>query len=222
MRLIEDGFLNVPDNVAIFAHHFGQSDLPQLGQLGFAESDRSVAALVPKSVALLQLLELNADDAGESGPHQSPLQRGFAQSAGEQIDVLDAVVHLSQSLDHVEADFFAQVLEGRGPVQFTSHAIFVVGPQSVIAASLDVESGQIEAGERNSLLFEQVIGDFAGDELILILHRSGDQSTHHLKLSSIKVLQCSPLKRPSVKRPSRLIGHFCQIPIAQFTSNLPG
>ena len=51
------------------------------------------------------------------------------------------------------------------------------------------------------------------------------------------LIQCSPLKRPSVKRPSvkrpsvkrpsvkrpsRLIGHFSQLPNDQFTSNLPG
>ena len=38
----------------------------------------------------------------------------------------------------------------------------------------------------------------------------------------IFAIQCSPLKRPSVKRPSRLNGHFCRIPNGQFTSNLPG
>ena len=40
--------------------------------------------------------------------------------------------------------------------------------------------------------------------------------------TQIKYIQCSPLKRPSDKRPSRLIGHFSQLPNWGFQSNLPG
>ena len=94
MRLVEYGPLDVAHDVAVLADDLGEGNLPDFGELSLAELGGGVVALVPESVALFQLLELDADDAGECGAHQSPLEWGLAQAAGEEVDVLDASVHL--------------------------------------------------------------------------------------------------------------------------------
>ena len=43
-----------------------------------------------------------------------------------------------------------------------------------------------------------------------------------LTFYSLNTVQCSPLKRPSVKRPSRLSGHHFKIPNWYFSQNFPG
>ena len=45
-------------------------------------------------VTLLQLLELDADDAGEGGAHEGSLKRGLAQPTREEVDVIHAAVNL--------------------------------------------------------------------------------------------------------------------------------
>ena len=182
MRLVEDGTLDVTDNIAILTDDLAQSHFADLGQLGLAEPRFSRVVLVPKAIAALQFLELNADDAGKSGAHQSPLQGSFAQAAGEQVDVIHVLVDLLESLDHILADFFVQVLEIRGLGQLTSHSVLVVGPQPVIPAALDIQCGQIQAGISNAAFLKQVVGDFAGHELILIFHGSTHQTSHNLRL----------------------------------------
>ena len=94
MRLVEDGTLDVTDNIAILTDDLAQSHFTDLGQLGLAEPRFSRVVLVPKAIASLQFLELNADDAGKSGAHQSPLQGRFTQAPGEQVDVIHVLVHL--------------------------------------------------------------------------------------------------------------------------------
>ena len=47
-------------------------------------------------VTLLQLLELDADDAGEGGAHEGSLKRGLAQTTREEVDVIHAAVNLQQ------------------------------------------------------------------------------------------------------------------------------
>ena len=91
-----------------------------------------------------------------------------------------AFPYLSEPLDDVEADLLAEVLEALGPVQVAGHPVLVVGPEAVVAAALDVERGQVEAGEGDAALLEQVVGDLAGDELVLVLHGRGHQASHHL------------------------------------------
>ena len=54
------------------------------------------------------------------------------------------------------------------------------------------------------------------------LMRALIQVSSLINTNTVTPLQCSSLKRPSVKRPSRLIDQFSQIPNDQFTSNLPG
>ena len=83
MRLIKDGLLDVADDVTVDADHPGQRQLPDLRQLGLGELNGGVGALIPKSIALLQLLELDSDDAGEGGADQGALERGLGQPTRE-------------------------------------------------------------------------------------------------------------------------------------------
>ena len=62
-------------------HYLSQCDLADLRQLGLSEPDERVARLVPESVALAQVPELDADDAGEGGAHQAAVQRRLRQTA---------------------------------------------------------------------------------------------------------------------------------------------
>ena len=98
MWLVEDGPLYVAHDVAVLADDLGQRDLPDLRELRLAELGGGVVALVPEPVALLQLLELDADDAGEGGSHQGTLQGSLAQAASEQVNVLDAAVNLEEEI----------------------------------------------------------------------------------------------------------------------------
>ena len=52
-------------------------------------------------VALLGLLELDADDACEGGPDQGALEGNLAEAAREEVDILHREVDLFQPLDHV-------------------------------------------------------------------------------------------------------------------------
>ena len=94
MRLVKDGSLDVADHVAVFTHDLCQGNFSDLGKLRFAEFEVGVFVLVPESVALLELLELNSDDAGEGGSDKSTLQRSFAEPAREEVDIVHVVVHL--------------------------------------------------------------------------------------------------------------------------------
>jgi hypothetical protein len=53
-----------------------------------------VVVFVPESIATFQLLELDSDDASERRADQPTLQRGLAQAAGKQIDVVHILVNL--------------------------------------------------------------------------------------------------------------------------------
>ena len=94
MRLVKDGPLDVADHVAVFTHDLRQGNFSDLGKLRLAELEVGVVVLVPESVALLELLKLNSDDAGEGGADESPLQRSLAEPAREEVDIIHVVVHL--------------------------------------------------------------------------------------------------------------------------------
>ena len=83
MRLVEDGTLDVTDNIAIFADNLAQSHFADFRQLSFAKSRFGSVVFIPKAIASLQLLELNANDAGKSGANQGSLQWSFTQAARE-------------------------------------------------------------------------------------------------------------------------------------------
>lgn len=50
----------------------------------------------------------------------------------------------------------------------------------MVPAALDVQGGQVEAGEGHRLRLEQVVRHLAGDELVEVLHGRDDQSAGHL------------------------------------------
>ena len=83
MRLVEDGTLDVTDNIAIFADNLAQSHFADFRQLSFAKSRFGSVVFIPKAIASLQLLELNANDAGKSGANQGSLQWSFTQAPRE-------------------------------------------------------------------------------------------------------------------------------------------
>ena len=60
MRLVENGALDVTDNVAIFAHNFGQCDFANFCELCFRKSIGGCVVFVPEPIATFQLLKLNA------------------------------------------------------------------------------------------------------------------------------------------------------------------
>ncbi len=94
VRLVENGLLYVAHDVAVLTYDFGESHLPDLSELSFAELSGRIPVFVPKAVALFQLLELDADDASKGWPNESPLQRGLTQASSKQVDVFHAVVYL--------------------------------------------------------------------------------------------------------------------------------
>ena len=93
---VEERALDVGDGVAVVAHRLAQAHFADLVELGLGEPDEGVAALVPEPVALPQVAELDADDAGEGWAHQPAVQRGLGQTTW-QIYYLAAEV-----LDHMK------------------------------------------------------------------------------------------------------------------------
>ena len=89
---------------------------------------------LPESVAFPQLSELHGDDAGEGGSDQAAVQRRLAQSAGEEVDVVDRLVRLLQPQDHVRSDFARQIVPVLGPLQVAQGAVVVVRTDAVIAS----------------------------------------------------------------------------------------
>ena len=89
MVLVEDRLLDLVHNVTVLADDLGQGDLPDFSQLCFREPDRRLRILVPKPVALLDLLKLDSNNAGEGRPHERTLQGHLRQTTREQVDVFD-------------------------------------------------------------------------------------------------------------------------------------
>jgi hypothetical protein len=59
---------------------------------------------LPESVAFLQLAELHGDDASECGTYETSVQSCFAQSAREEVDIVDVIVRLSQTCNDLRRD----------------------------------------------------------------------------------------------------------------------
>ena len=74
---VKHGPLDVSHPVAVVAGDLRQRDLSDLVELRFRESDERVSSFVPEPVALSEVSELDADDAGECWSHQSTVQRRF-------------------------------------------------------------------------------------------------------------------------------------------------
>ena len=141
----------------------------------------------PVPVALFEILELDADDAGEGRSDQAAVQGSLGQAACEEVDVVDVGVRPPQSLDDGRSDLPAEAVEVVCPGQVADGAVEVVAGQSVVPSPLDVEGGQVQSGEGDLSLLEQVVGDFTRQKLVLILHRGRHKTTHHLKNSYLAV-----------------------------------
>ena len=81
MRLVEDGTLDVTDNIAIFADNLAQSHFADFRQLSFAKSRFGSVVFIPKAIAFPQIPELDANDASESWSNQTTMQRSLSQTA---------------------------------------------------------------------------------------------------------------------------------------------
>ena len=75
-----------------------------------------------------------------------------------------------QPLDERRRDLPPEPLEAGGPREVADGAVVVVAGDPVVPRALDVERGQVEAGEGRVLVLEQVVGDLRGEELVQGLH----------------------------------------------------
>ena len=66
--------------IAIVTSDFRKADFSDLVELGLGEPDERVASLVPEPVALPEVPELDADDAGECWTNQPTVQGGLGQA----------------------------------------------------------------------------------------------------------------------------------------------
>ena len=66
--------------VAIIAENLWQSHLPDFRQLSLCEPDERVAVLVPESIALSKVPELDPDDARERWAHQASVKGSFGKT----------------------------------------------------------------------------------------------------------------------------------------------
>jgi hypothetical protein len=92
-----------------------------------------VRYILPKSVAVSQLSELQGHDAAESGSDQTTWQRPFAQTTGEELDVVDAFVDVAQPFNGLCCHFSGEVFPHNGPLQSTNCAVVIVGLKGVIS-----------------------------------------------------------------------------------------
>ena len=130
-----------------------------------------------KMINLPQTAELIANDASESRSYQTALERSFNQTTGPQINIVYGSVDLFEAFDNLGRHFSAKIFECGSSFQVASRPVFVVWSQSVIAAALDVESSQIETGERHSFGLEEMVGDLASHKLIQIFHRRNKEAS---------------------------------------------
>ena len=65
-------------------------------------------------------------------------------------------------------------------LEIASYPVLVIRLETMISASLYVESCQVQPGLGNVLLLKQVVGDLSGHELVHELHGSRHQAPHHL------------------------------------------
>jgi len=155
--LIEGGSLSRADAVGIFAYRLCHGGFADFGELSFGEADEWISVLIPEGdesllimfsnnyrffkilpepITLPQLTELHGDDAGESRTDQTPVKGRLSQSTGEEVDVVDMLVGLSQAVYHFGRDFPAQIFPGPGPLQVAHYTVVIVGTDAVIATCI--------------------------------------------------------------------------------------
>jgi hypothetical protein len=95
--------------------------------------DFCLKKILPKSVAVSQLSELQGHNAAKSGSDQTTRQRPFAQTSGEEFDVVETFVNVAQPFDGLCRHFSREVFPHNGPLQSANCAVVIVGLKGVIA-----------------------------------------------------------------------------------------
>ena len=203
MRQVKNGARHFSDRVRVLAEKTGQGHFANFSQLSLSEATGLVAILVPESIApsayrnqlgnenldtdfsfvvfvLPQTSELIADNAGKSGSDQTALERSLYQTSRPQVDIVDRGVNLFETLNDLWRHFPGQIFECSGSFQVASCPVFVVRTETVISSALDVESCQIETGERHRFGLEKMISDLARHKLIQVLHWRNEKASNQL------------------------------------------
>jgi hypothetical protein len=152
-------------NINVVAQKSGHGHLSNALQLIFRESQIVVARFVVEPIAELPITELLGDNAflnekiimlenlpanviicklkitSGSGPDQSTLHRKLAKQTNKQVNVIRTSVQSFPLLDHI-LRHVVKVLELVCTIQTALLPVQVVAGQTVITASLNVESGQ--------------------------------------------------------------------------------
>lgn len=136
---IEGGTLHIALNLQILADDLGQRNLAYLSQLSLGELDFGILVLVPEAIALAQLAELNANDAGQCGADQASLQWTLCHGTGEQINVIDAGIDLLEAVNDFGGNLTAQIAPGAGAFQVAQSAVVVVRGDTVITSWTEKE-----------------------------------------------------------------------------------
>lgn len=80
--------------------------------------------------------------------------------------------------DNFVRNFSCQIFEGSCSFQVTKGSVVIVAGYAVISRSLNVEGDQVDTRERYASVFEKMVSDFTGNELIESFHRSRGQTAH--------------------------------------------
>lgn len=147
-----------------------QSDVTDLLELRWSKTRLEVAVFVPKPVPFSQVEELLGYDAGERGADDSPADGLLGETPREQVDVVDVVVERAEAVNGVGVHDALQVFPVLDGAQTARLPPGGVARKAVVAASLDVDGGEVHAeGETSGL--EEVVGELVADELVTSLTR---------------------------------------------------
>lgn len=166
--------------VHVFTNDLGQGILSYFGKLMISESNVRIVSFVPEAIALSGLSELYGNDTSEGWSDEASLQRSLAHATREEINVVDGCVNSLHSRNNLGRHFPRKILESSGTFEIAQSSIIVVRWNSVISGAMNVQGYEIDTGVRNFVLLEEMIGDFAGDELIHGFHGSGYEASYHL------------------------------------------
>lgn len=105
------------EGVPVVAVDPGEVGLPDLHQLLLGELAGRGGVVVVEPVAVLQPLELVADEALEGRAGQGAVDRHLGDAADEQVNVVNAVVDQLEPLDDLLGDVVGEVVEALDPIE---------------------------------------------------------------------------------------------------------
>lgn len=80
------------------------------------------------------------------------------------------LTHPLQFFNQLWFDFSAQVSKCPCPLEVTYGSVLIVGADAMFSSSLDIHGSKIEAGEGNSGVLEEMVGDFLSQKVVECLH----------------------------------------------------